>query len=257
MFKISFPINEDKYFHYHFKSLLDCILDDLNYESCTPRRPNFMSFMLGREGGPLGAPVRLNINGKEMINGSSVAVSSTLDFLLKLNNVFYYLLNDQKKAEVYVEKIYRNDETTGNKEREFMLNLELELENNELTVSFNVPVLEEIGRGKDSKYISIKNEKVNLYQAVEDVVDAIKKYRVVYLEAVKIISPQDLDSIEKLFFSNTEKLDFSDTPWLPLEQAWLNYKKQHNITDEDVKKAIADEEEKEKKMKKQWWQIWK
>lgn len=38
--------------------------------------------------------------------------------------------------------------------------------------------------------------------------------------------------------------------WFPLEQAWQEYKQKHNISDEDVKKAIAEEKEKERKMEK-------
>lgn len=257
MFKIFFPFVENEYFHYHFKSLLDIILHELDYRLYTPRSSNLMDFLLGRyQGweGPLGTPVYLDINGRKIINGSSVAVSSTLNFLLKLNNAFYYLLNGQEKAEVYVGKIYRKDETTGNKQKDFILNLELVLEDNELVVSFSEPVLEEIGYGKKSKYIDIKNERVNFYQAIEEVVEATKKYRETYLEAIQIISPKDVETVEKIYFSNNGKLDFSDAPWLSLEQAWFNYKKQHNITGADIKKIIA-EEEKDKKMRKKWWKI--
>jgi len=250
MFKIYFPFVEKKYFHYDYKSLLDFLVDQLNFELY--ESSDLMDFILSKDEGwegPDSTPIYLVVNGKEMINGSSVSVSSTLNFLLKLNNAFYYLLNGQKKAEVYVRKMYRRDETINHKRKEFILNLELELENSELEVSFSVPVLEEIGRGKDSKYIEIKNEKVNFYQAIEEAVRAIKEYREVYLEAVRIISPEYLETVKKLFFSSKEKLYYSDTPWLPLEQAWQEYKQKHNISDEDVQKLIKQEEKKNKK----WW----
>ena len=85
---------------------------------------------------------------------------------------------------------------------------------------------------------------------------ATKEYSEAFSEAVNRVTPDVLKKAKECFF-NRGKIILSDTPWLPLEQAWTEYKLEHHITDEDVKKAIAEEEEKEKKMKKTWWQVWK
>ena len=236
MFKINFPFVEEKYFHYHYKSLLDFLINQLDYKIYTPRSSSFMDFLLSQDQGwegPIDTPIYLIVNSKEMINGSSVSVSSTLNFLLNLNNAFYYLLNGQRRAEVYVRKIYRNDKSTNHKRKKLILNLELELENDELVISFSEPVLEKIGLGENSKYISIRKERVNFYQAIEEVIRATKEYRETYLKAVQILSEKDLETVKKIFFSNNEKLFYSNVPWLPLEKTWKEYVKKSTEVVED------------------------
>ena len=99
----------------------------------------------------------------------------------------------------------------------------------------------------DSK--ELNGQTASLYQVVEEFLDLKAFYCSIFINVItKLAKPEEKDYMLNLALRRD---------WLPLEQAWADYKKQHNITDENVKKVIAAEEAKEKKMIKQWWQVWK
>ena len=94
----------------------------------------------------------------------------------------------------------------------------------------------------------------NFVQALEEFTKAVREYRSICERVIKVVTPDNVEESLRLLL---KEVSWVYEPWFPLAQAWTDYKKQHNITDEDVKKAITEEEEKEKKMKKTWWQVWK
>jgi hypothetical protein len=97
--------------------------------------------------------------------------------------------------------------------------------------------------------VAVKDEPANLIQAVEEVIKAKDKYKEICLKAAKKIKPKEIDNFmrialleRKIKDSDLISNDNANPFWIDLRDVWLDYKKQHNITDEDVKKAIAGEE---------------
>lgn len=93
---------------------------------------------------------------------------------------------------------------------------------------------------------NIKDERVHLYQFIEETITGIKEYQNSILKATEKISPQDVEKVKNEHFSYDMTQKYTYRAWLPLETAWQEYKKQHNITDEEVRRIIKEEEEKEK-----------
>ena len=98
-----------------------------------------------------------------------------------------------------------------------------------------------------------------LILVIEEYLKLKHQYRKIYEDGLRDLVPaKDYERMMSLTFKQVEVLrGYGYDDWLPLEQAWSDYKKQRNITDEDVKQAITDEEEKERKMEKKWWEVWK
>ena len=77
---------------------------------------------------------------------------------------------------------------------------------------------------------------------------------VVFMKQIKEqeqLTSQDNESEEHVLISDYNR-------WHPLEQAWEEYKQKHNITEEDIKKAITDEERKDellRKKQRKWWKF--
>lgn len=222
MFKIFF-------FTYYYKTFLDELMEELNPDFCDNPDiyPKISQSIFNGSGGS--GFVYLCINGKRIFSfGSNTFTGNAWWFLLQINNVFYELLTEKKTGNVYAQFVSRDRGVIF----EFILeghSLYISSTNQAIPTIFLPPQL--------------KNEKVYLYQVVEEVIRAINEYENVFFEAVRRVSPKDLPEVKKLYF-NREKVSFSDTPWLPLEQAWQEYKQRHNISDEDVQRIIKQEESK-------------
>lgn len=99
-----------------------------------------------------------------------------------------------------------------------------------------------------------------LISVIEEFLKLKRMYRKIFEDALHdLVPPTDYERMMSITFNQVNVFrgkGYND--WLPLEQAWSDYKKQHNITDEDVKKAITEEEEKDKllrKNKRKWWKF--
>lgn len=101
----------------------------------------------------------------------------------------------------------------------------------------------------------VRNEEVNLIQAIEEVRRIVNNYKNVCKQILDKATPNVASELMKTMFG--ANWVFKE-PWLPLEQEWLAYRKKHNITDEDVKRALTKAKEEEKaqqKAIKPWWKI--
>lgn len=102
----------------------------------------------------------------------------------------------------------------------------------------------------------IKNEQVNLIQAVKEVIRVVREYHEICRKTAEIAVPNEVEKFMDILF---KEKSVADEYWLPLEEAWFEYRAKHNITDEDVKRALSEAKEEEKieqeKFKKPWWKI--
>jgi len=112
--------------------------------------------------------------------------------------------------------------------------------------------------------MAIKDEPTDLFQAVEEVLRVKKEYKKICIDVAKAIKPNDIDEfmsniiVERDYNESYIQPDEQSYYWINLFDVWSDYKKQHNITDEDVKRAIAEEEEKDellRKKKRKWWKF--
>ncbi|MDO8499765.1 MAG: hypothetical protein Q7S66_03845 [bacterium] len=252
MFKISF-------FLHTYDSLLGAYMDMLD-----PR--NFSTFQGGellvgqglisripskiRDGeGDIG--LVLDINSKHIFGGKMTQAVSPWRVLLEFNNTLYQILAGAKLGRVFIyDKSFRPRKETHTGNSASGLYLVVELRDVKLLISTTEPVQ------RSGAWISLQNESVHMYQVIEEVIKVKKEYFDAFLKAVSIISSEVLDLV-KLNYFNDKKILYSDTPWLPLEQAWTDYKQQNSITDKEVERIIADEETKEKSAQKKWWQVWR
>lgn len=238
-----------------YDSLLAALVDTLdprNYStySGTGVNSSLSDGLISRFGGMICegteyVSLELRINSKQIFGGCQIQAIDTWRVLLEFNNALYTLLQSKKSARMFITHFGQYKGTTLDSKGS-SLYFVLELRGAKLLISSTRPI----------QGVFLQNESVHFYQIVEEVVRSTKEYTEAVFEAVRKISPDALKRIKNYYF-NSEKILHSDTPWLPLEQAWLDYKKQHNITDEDVKKVIAEEEEKEKRLQKKWWQVWR
>lgn len=133
-----------------------------------------------------------------------------LNFVLKrLNNGFCELLTTSESAVIIFDELFNRDTTI------------------KISKNGNSLFLTTLADNRSLFAHGFKDEKIDLAQAVEEIIRVVKEYNKICLETAKIATPDKENEFMSIIFGKAHQQDVS---WQPLEQIWKEYKEKHHIS---------------------------